>query len=348
VGDGFLGRAVDAFGEPIDGGPAISADSYAPVGGAPIAPLDRATPHRVLETGIRAIDGLLTIGVGQRVGLFAAAGVGKTSLLSQLARQTPADRCILCLVGERGREIEAAWSSFGSDERMKKATLIAAASDQTAALRVRTADFALALGEHWRSKGLNVLLLLDSATRLAMAMREVGLAAGEPPTVRAYTPGVFALLPRIVERCGALKSGGSITAFFTVLTETDDVDDPIAELMKSILDGHIVLSRVIAEQGLFPAIDTPRSVSRSAAALLDDADRRVATRALSMISTYESSRTLIEAGVYAKGANADIDLAIERRAALLDFLRQGANERLSLAETRRALADAVGPARFAP
>ena len=335
VGDAYLGRAVDALGVPVDGdGPIRPA--------AP--PLDRGAPAARLETGVRAIDCLLTLGQGQRIGVFAAAGVGKTSLMTQVARQVTADRCVICLVGERGREAEELWRRGLSDEARARTTLVVATSDQAAAMRVRAAAYAIALADHWRREGHHVLLLLDSVTRYAMAMREVGLAAGEPPTVRAYTPGVFAALPRLVERCGALRSGGATTAIMTVLSETDDVDDPISEVMKSILDGHIVLSRSLAEHGHFPAIDVPRSVSRIAHALHDEEERTVARATVASLATYDGSRTLIESGVYVAGANAEIDRAIAQRPALQGFLQQQAAERTPSREAWRRLTGIVDEA----
>jgi len=342
VGDAFLGRALDALGRPIDGLGPIRAEERTPLQGMPSSPLERVSPTKVLETGIRAIDGLLTLGHGQRVGLFAASGVGKTSLMAQLAQQVEVDRCVVCLVGERGREVEALWSHGLSPEAKAKTTLVAATSDETAAMRARAVDYALALADHWRNRGLNVLLLLDSTTRLAMALREIGLAAGEPPTVRAYTPSVFAAIPKLVERCGALKSGGSITAIMTVLSETDDIDDPVSEMMKSLLDGHIILSRSLAEKGHFPAIDVPRSISRLATSLMTGAQKADAMRAIQLLSTYESSRTLIEAGIYARGSDADIDRAIDKRAALGEFLRQDQGERIPYGRTQAALSTLVG------
>ncbi len=342
VGDAFLGRAVDALARPIDGGKAIRPDRHALLEGTATTPLARTSPKRLLHTGVRAIDGLLTLGHGQRVGIFAASGVGKTSLMAQLARQVEADRCVICLVGERGREVEALWSNGLSAEARARTTMIAATSEQAAAMRVRAAEYALTLADHWRQEGKHVLLMLDSVTRLAMAMREIGLAAGEPPTVRAYTPSVFAALPKVVERCGALKTGGSITAIMTVLSETDEVDDPVSELMRSLLDGHIVLSRSLAEQGHFPAIDVPRSVSRLAQDLMSDRQRSAAEKAMALLSAYESSRTLIETGVYVRGASAEIDRALERRPALLEFLTQAQDEQVPFAACTTALAAAVG------
>lgn len=337
VGKAFLGRGIDALGQPIDGKGPILPDQFHPLHGVALSPLERLSPCEILETGVRAIDGMLTLGKGQRVGIFAASGVGKTSLLTQLAQQVRSDVCILCLVGERGREVESIWNQGLDDAARARATLVAATSDQSAAMRVRAAHLALALAEYWRAEGKQVLLLLDSTTRLAMAMREIGLAAGEPPTMRAYTPNVFSAIPKMVERCGAVKAGGAITAIMTVLSETDDVDDPVCELMKSILDGHIILSRTLAEQGHFPAIDVSRSVSRQAEGLVKSPHRHDALQVLEWLSVYESSRTLIDTGLYAKGSNDRVDKAIERRPEIIRFLRQDRTERNALAATLAGL-----------
>jgi flagellum-specific ATP synthase len=342
VGAAFLGRAVDALARPVDAQGPLRADQHHALNNVATSPLERMSPAEILETGIRAVDGLLTLGKGQRVGVFAASGVGKTSLMTQIARQVDADVTIICLVGERGREVEAIWNQELDARARLKSTLISATSDQTAAMRVRAAHYALALAEYWRGQGKHVLLVLDSITRLAMAMREIGLAAGEPPTVRAYTPGVFAALPKIVERCGALKSGGAITAIMTVLSESDEVDDPVCELMKSLLDGHIVLSRSLAEQGHFPAIDALRSISRQAEGLTDAAHRRRALQILEWLSLRESSRTLVDTGLYAKGANDAIDRAIERHPEIIGFLKQGRGECVAMKSTIAALARITG------
>jgi len=338
VGDAFLGRAVDALGRPIDDGAPIATPCRGRLRGGETPALDRVTPRQRLETGLRALDTLLTIGRGQRIGFFAASGVGKTSLMAQLASQVDADRCVVCLVGERGREVESLWFDSLSEESRAKTVMVAATSDQSAAMRVRACDYALALADHWRGEGLHVVLLLDSVTRLAMAMREVGLAAGEPPTVRAYTPSVFAAVPKLVERCGALRQGGAITALITVLSETDDIDDPVSEMMKSLLDGHIILSRELAERGHFPAIDVPRSVSRLARHLSSVTQRAHARKAIGLLSTYDQSRILIESGIYAAGANPEIDEAIAKRPALLEFLRQRQDDKVPHAESSAALA----------
>jgi flagellum-specific ATP synthase len=342
VGATLLGRAIDALGRPIDGKPLPRPEARRPLQGETVSPLDRVSPNVVLETGVRAIDGLLTLGQGQRVGVFAASGVGKTSLMTQIAQQTRADILIVCLIGERGREVEAIWNNGLDDAARSRATLVAATSDQPAAMRVRAAHYALALAEYWRGQGKHVLFLLDSVTRLAMAMREIGLSAGEPPTVRAYTPNVFAAIPKMVERCGALKAGGAITAILTVLSESDDVDDPVCEMMKSLLDGHIVLSRELAERAQFPAVDISRSVSRQAEGLVAPNQRHRVQQVLEWLSVYDSSRMLIDAGLYAKGSNESIDRSIERHPHIVRFLKQDRSERSALEMTVTALGILAG------
>lgn len=336
VGDGFAGRAVDALGRPIDGGPSIAGEA-APLGGIVPRPMDRADPSERLDTGVRAIDAMLTLGIGQRIGIFAASGVGKTSLVEQLATQTTGDRCILCLVGERGREVEAMWRLLASRDDAQRFTLVAATSDESAALRVRAVHYALCLADHWRAAGEHVVLMIDSVTRMAMALREIGLAAGAPPTVRAYTPNVFAALPRVVERCGALRGGGAITAIMTVLSETDDVDDPIVELMKSLLDGHIILSRSLAEGGHFPAIDVSRSISRQSERLVAEEHASATREAIAMLAAYEEARVMIESGVYKAGTNPAVDRAIAAKGDLSAFLRQPRHERAAFADGVRRL-----------
>jgi flagellum-specific ATP synthase len=344
VGSRLLGRAVDALGHPIDSLGPITADAFRLLAADLPSALQRETPREIFETGIRAIDGLMTLGKGQRVGIFAPSGAGKTTLMAQIAQQAEADITIICLVGERGREIEAFWNETLTDEARQRSVLVGATSDQPASMRVRACEYALALADHWREAGKHVLLLLDSVTRLAMAMREIGLAAGEPPTLRAYTPGVFAAMPRIVERCGALRSSGAITAIMTVLSEDEEGDDPICELMKSLLDGHIMLSRSLAEQGQFPAIDPLRSISRLADTLIDHQRRAPARQVQSWLGTYEEARTLIEAGLYVASNSPAIDRAIEKRPAILNFLKQGKVERSGLATTQSQLEHLTGMA----
>jgi flagellum-specific ATP synthase len=337
AGDAFLGRVVDSLGRPVDGKPVRGTAARARLYPSGPAPLERAPPAEPLQTGIRAIDGLLTFARGQRVGVFAAAGVGKTSLIHQLARQVDADRIVVALVGERGREVDGLWSDLPAEVR-KRAVLVAATSDQSAVLRARAAYQAMALAEYWRDQGHNVLLLVDSVTRLAMALREIGLAAGEPPTVRAYTPNVFAALPRLVERAGAVRGGGSISAIMTILAESDELDDPICEMMKSLLDGHILLTRSLAEQGHFPAIDVSRSVSRHASAVSSARALGHARTVTAWLSAFEETRTIRQAGLYAPGADAQVDRALERYPELIRFLRQAPDVKVPLGETLDALA----------
>lgn len=345
VGDGLAGRALDALGEPLDGGAAVHGPAV-PLAYSIPAPLERVEPDAILNTGIRALDGLLTLGVGQRVGIFAASGVGKTSLVEQLMAQVDCDRVVLCLVGERGREVKGLWRTLGARDDAERFTLIAATSDESASLRVRAVNYALAAAEWWRSRGEHVVLFVDSVTRLAMALREIGLAAGAPPTVRAYTPNVFSTLPKVVEQCGAVQGGGAITALFTVLSETDDVDDPIVELMKSLLDGHIVLSRILAEQDHFPAIDVVRSVSRQSDRRVTAEHQRFARGAIASLATYDEARVMIESGVYKAGSNPAVDRAIAQRPALLGYLRQPRDQNAPFDTAVTAL-KAIGTARAA-
>lgn len=338
VGDEFCGRAVNALGEAIDDGAAIHAKQFASREGAVPKTLDRAAGKRKLATGIRAIDALFPIGEGQRIGIFAASGVGKTSLVEQLSQQIECDHCILCLVGERGREVEKLWNMHLRGEDRDRFTIVAATSDESASMRVRAVDQALGIAEHWRSKGRHVVLFIDSITRLALAQRELGLAAGEPPTVRAFTPNVFVAMPHIVERCGADRRAGSITAIFTVLSETDDVDDPIVELMKSLLDGHIILSRRLAEKGHFPAIDISGSVSRMASSLLSPDEAALAREAHRTFAEYEEARPMIESGIYKQGSNSSIDQAISRMPQLTSFLRQAQDQKAGIETTQSELA----------
>ena len=330
VGNEFGGRAIDALGQAIDGGREIPPEAFLPDAGTVLMPLERAESQAILQTGLRAMDGLLPIALGQRIGVFAASGVGKTTLMKQLVSQVECDRCVLCLVGERGKEVENFWSELGNDTRY---SCVAATSDQSPALRARSVNQALCLAEFWRAKGENVLLVIDSVTRFAMALREIGLAAGAPPTLRAYTPNVFAALPRIVERCGKARNGGSITAIMTVLSETDDVDDPIVEVMKSLLDGHIILSRRLAEQGHFPAIDVVKSISRQSEDLMSDEHKAAAKDVLRMMSAYEEAKVMIESGIYRPGANQSVDQAIRARPAINAFLQQSRSDASSVPAT---------------
>jgi flagellum-specific ATP synthase len=335
VGDAYSGRAIDAFGQAIDGGPAIIAKTAsARQTGTSMA---KTIVRERIETGFRAIDSLLPVARGQRIGVFAASGVGKTTLVEQLSLRIPCDRVVICLIGERGREIERIWTMHQQSAASAPVTVVAATSDESAGVRVRAMKQALALSEAWRERGEHVVLFVDSATRLAMALRDIGLAAGEPPALRSYTPNVFSALPEFVERCGAIAGKGAITAIFTVLSETDDVDDPIVETMKSLLDGHIQLSRRLAERGHFPAIDVQASVSRVADQILTDSALDAMRRFKKAVATYEESRMLIESGMYQPGASDEIDRAIALRPEIQRFLTQSGHEQSTLAESDRAI-----------
>jgi flagellum-specific ATP synthase len=338
VGNAYKGRVINALGNAIDGHGEITSRSSWPREGKIPKTLDRVSAREKLPTGIRAIDGLLPIGKGQRIGIFAASGVGKTSLVEQLSRQVSADHMIMCLVGERGREVEKLWSMHLQGDQRDKFTIVAATSDESASMRVRAVDQALGLAEYWRGAGAHVVLFIDSITRLALALRELGLAAGEPPTVRAFTPNVFAAMPRFVERCGAVRGSGSITAILTVLSETDDVDDPIVELMKSLLDGHIVLSRQLADKGHFPAIDISASVSRMASDLFDQSENALARAAHRSFAEYTEARPMIESGIYTSGSNERIDQAIRRFPQLCEFLQQNMDDYCEADATHQKLA----------
>lgn len=334
IGNAFLGRIVDGLGAPLDGHPAPTTQPASH--GIPVV-LDRVSPEKPLATGIRAIDAFMPIGRGQRIGIFAASGVGKTRLIEQILRQVGAQRVVVCLVGERGREVEALWREIRASQARERTCLVSATSEESAPMRAQAVEQALALAEHWRGEGEDVLLVVDSITRVAMALREIGLIAGEPPTARAYTPNVFSELPRIVERCGALRGGGSITGLFTVLSETDDVDDPIVEAMKSYLDGHIVLSRRLAQAGHFPAIDVGRSISRLFDRLVDKEHVQAATRLRGQIARYEEAQTLIESGLYKSGADRELDAAVSARAGISAFLRQASDAGVAWPAMREAL-----------
>lgn len=342
VGDGFAGRLTNARGRALDKNHEISVSARLPLNGKVLLPLEREGPNKTMRTGLKAIDGLLTIGTGQRLGIFAASGVGKTTLLTQITTQTDCDKCVICLVGERGTEVASFWQLLSERDDTDRFSCVAATSDQSPILRVRAVHQALAMCEYWRDQGEDVLLVLDSVTRYAMALREIGLAAGAPPTLRAYTPNVFNALPRIVERCGATKSSGSITMIMTVLSETDDVDDPIVETMKSLLDGHIILSRTLADQGCFPAIDVTRSISRKSPDLRTPEQNINAQKILSLLASYDEAKIMIESGLYKKGSSKNIDEAIIKKEEITSFLIQDAQQSFSLKDTFSLINNIVG------
>lgn len=321
VGASLLGRILDGFGKPIDGRPAADpADSY-PLYTAPPGPMQRLPISQPLVTGIRAIDSLLTCGLGQRIGIFGGSGVGKSTLLGSMAKHHTADVAVVALIGERNREVRDFVEHELGPDGLKKTVLIIATSDRPAPLRIRAAFMALAVAEYFRDQEKNVLLIMDSVTRLAMAQREIGLAAGEPPSQKGYTPSVFNLLPRIFERAGSFERG-SITGFFTVLVEGDDFNEPIADAVRGILDGHIILSRDLGAAGHYPAIDVLQSVSRLASRVASPDHREAAQRIRQNLATYRRAEDLINLGAYAAGSNPQLDSAIQLRPQINDFLRQ--------------------------
>jgi flagellum-specific ATP synthase len=326
AGRHLLGRVIDGVGAPLDGKPLARAGVRRALYPNPLNPLARGSVTETLETGVRALDTLLTLARGQRVGIFAGSGVGKSTLLGMLAQHVQADVSVVALVGERGREVKAFVDSTLTAAARARTVVVAATSDQPALIRRRAAYLATAIAEHFRDEGLHVCLTLDSLTRVAMAQREIGLASGELPTARGYTPSVFSLLPRLLERGGVRAQGGSLTALYTILVEGDDVDDPIADSVRAILDGHVVLSRPIAHRGRFPAIDIARSISRLAASVTAAADQRLARDALELVALFDSSRDLIEVGAYRAGTNPALDRAVRLIPLLEGLLAQKPDE----------------------
>ena len=336
VGDGMLGRVVDASGRPLDGLGPLDVDQQVPLSRAPVNPLTRAPIKDVLDTGVRAINAMLTVGRGQRMGLFAGSGVGKSVLLGMMARYTSADVIVVGLIGERGREVKDFIDNTLGKEGMARAVLVAAPADTSPLLRLQGAAYATCLAEYFRDRGKNVLLIMDSLTRYAMAQREIALAVGEPPATKGYPPSVFAKLPALVERAGngdinAEGQGGSITAFYTVLTEGDDQQDPIADSARAILDGHVVLSRSLAESGHYPAIDIEASISRAMTALITPEQFESVRAIKQMLSRYQRNRDLISVGAYAPGHDAQLDKAIALYPKIEAFLQQAMDERADYA-----------------
>lgn len=332
VGQGLLGRVLNAMGEPIDDLGPLRRDTRVPLAGVPINPLVRETIDEALVTGVRAIDGPLTLGHGQRVGIFAGSGVGKSSLLGSIARGSSADVNVIALLGERGREVRDFLRHSLGEEGLSRSVVIAATGDEAALLRARGALVATAIAEHFRSCGLHVLLMVDSITRVAMAWREIGLAVGEPPTTKGYPPSVFANLPRLLERAGN-DDNGSITGIYTVLVEGDDFNDPIADAARSILDGHVVLTRRLATSGHFPAVDVNESVSRLRDRVVTDDHRTTVNAIQHLLAVYRDKEDLIAVGAYQAGSDPDVDRAIATRAEIIRFLRQDSAEISTRAET---------------
>jgi len=342
VGQGLLGRVLDGFGRPMDNGPRIRAEACYDLYRTPPNALEREHITEPLTTGIRAIDSLLPCGAGQRVGIFGGSGVGKSTLLASMACNHTADVTVIAMIGERNREVRAFLEQELGEAGRRRAVVVTATSDQPAPLRVRACFVALAVAEYFRDAGAKVLLVLDSVTRLAMAQREIGLAGGEPPSQKGYTPSVFHLLPKVFERAGNFKRG-SITGFFTVLVEGDDFNEPICDAVRGILDGHIVLSRRLADGGHYPAIDILQSVSRLIGKVATPEQREAARKVREAMAIYQQSEDLIQLGAYAAGSNPRLDASIRVRNGLMDFLRQDAHATSPRAETLQRL-DALASA----
>ena len=334
----MLGRVVDSFGKPLDGGPAIVADHHCPVNAPPPPAFARRPIDQSFGTGVRAFDALLPLGVGQRMGIFAGAGVGKSTLLGMICRSSQADVNVVGLVGERGRELNDFIRNSLGPAGLAKSVVVAATSDMPPLVRARGAEAATAIAEYYRNQGKSVLLVMDSVTRYAMAMREAALAAGEPPATKGYPPSVFAALPRLLERAGTGSGAGVITALYTVLVEGDDLSDPIADAVRSILDGHVVLSRSLAERGHFPAIDVLQSISRLAPEIASEGDMRAAGSVRDMMSAYREAQDLIQVGAYAAGSDPRVDVAIAAMPQIDAFLRQRVTEKSTPQEARQRLA----------
>ncbi len=334
VSSDLLSRVLDGNGQPLDGGEKISGGDFVPLEGKPINPLNRHPIEQPLDVGVRAINALLTVGRGQRMGLFAGSGVGKSVLLGMMTRFTEADVIVVGLIGERGREVKEFIEHNLGTEGLKKAVVIAVPADQPPLMRLHGAKVATSIAEYFRDEGKQVLLLMDSLTRFCQAQRELALAIGEPPATKGYPPSVFAKLPKLVERAGnAEKGAGSITAFYTVLTEGDDQHDPIADAARAILDGHIILSRQLADSGQYPAIDIEASVSRAQQQIISEEQLELVNQFRGMYSIYQQNRDLISVGAYEKGTEPVLDEAITMQPQLRKFLKQGMNEKVDMNES---------------
>lgn len=342
VTEKLLGRVLDGLGNPIDDKGAITDYDLLPVYNEPPKPLEREIIKDYIPTGVKAIDGLITVGNGQRVGIFAGSGVGKSVLLGMIARNTDAEVNVIALIGERGREVREFIERDLGEEGLKRSVVVVATSDQSPLVRKLGAFVATTIAEYFRSLGKNVMFMMDSVTRFAMAQREIGLTVGEPPTSKGYTPSVFALLPKLLERAGTKKGEGAITGLYTVLVEGDDLTDPIADSVRSIIDGHIVLSRLLAARNHFPAIDVLMSASRLMKEIVDVEHYNMAGQMRDLLAAYIEAEDLINIGAYAKGSNKRIDTAISKIDAINAFLRQGIDERFDFKTTKAEMKRVLG------
>ncbi len=343
TGESLLGRVLDGNGRPLDGLAAPKEATRAPLSNVPLNPLSRAPIETQIDVGVRAINALLSVGRGQRMGLFAGSGVGKSVLLGMMARYTAADRIVVGLIGERGREVQDFIDNILGKEGRQRAIVVAAPADTSPLQRLQGAAYATRLAEDFRDAGHNVLLIMDSLTRYAMAQREIALAIGEPPATKGYPPSVFARLPALVERAGNGRPGsGSITAFYTVLTEGDDQQDPIADAARAILDGHIVLSRALAEAGHYPAIDIEASISRAMTAITSTSQQRMVQEFKQLFSRYQRNRDLISVGAYSRGNDPQLDHAVEIYPDMERFLRQSLEERAGIDDSLTCMSNLLG------
>jgi len=341
VGEALLGRVLDALGDPLDGRPLPPLSENYPLYAEPLKPFERDRIKEPLDVGIRAINALLTVGKGQRVAIMAGSGVGKSTLLGMMARHTKADVNVIALIGERGREVREFLERDLGEEGLSRSVVVVATSDQPPPLRMRGAYLAMAIAEYFRDKGADVLVMMDSLTRFCMAGREVGLAVGEPPTARGYTPSVFAALPRLLERAGPKMNGGSITGFYTVLVEGDDFNEPVADAVRSIVDGHIVLTRELAHQGHYPAIDVLQSVSRVMRDIVSREQIEAAKKLINILAVYRRAEDLINIGAYVRGSNPEIDKALAKIEAVNSFLRQDVEEKAPFEASLKRLLEVV-------
>ncbi|MCL2854283.1 MAG: flagellar protein export ATPase FliI [Defluviitaleaceae bacterium] len=340
VSDAILGRVLNGLGQPLDGLPPVEGMDF-PISNSPPNPLMRDRITKSMTVGVKAIDGLLTVGRGQRVGIFAGSGVGKSTLLGMIARNTHADISVIGLIGERGREVREFIEKDLGEEGLRRSVVVVATSDMPALVRLKAAEVATAIAEYFRDQGRDVMLLMDSLTRFAMAQREVGLAAGEPPVTRGYTPSVFASMPKLLERAGN-SDKGSITGLYTVLVDGDDLTEPVTDTARGILDGHIVLNRKIANRNHYPAIDVLASVSRVMSDIVDKNHKTLSNEIKKSMAVYRDAEDLINIGAYVRGSSAEIDDAIDKNAAIKNFLTQDTHEKFELEEAVDIMAGIIG------
>ncbi len=334
VGPGLLGRVIDGLGNPIDQKGPVSCKEAYPIYADPINPLARGRIREPLDLGIRVMNGLFTCGRGQRMGIFAGSGVGKSVLLGMIARNTDADVNVIGLIGERGREVREFLEKNLGEEGLSRSVVVVAPSDTHPLIRMRAAHVATTIAEYYRDQGKNVLLMIDSLTRFAMAQREIGLSVGEPPATKGYTPSVFSVLPKLLERSGSLEGSGSITGIYTVLVEGDDLNEPISDTARSILDGHVVLSRELANRNHYPAIDILGSISRVMVDIVDEEHSRLASEMIRIVATYRKAQDLIHIGAYVNGSSPEIDRAIRMIDRVNGYMKQGMDESVTLQESK--------------